>query len=314
MLPSSPGALLTLALLTGTAEAAEPPRAPLCTATTRLDLLAEPTLQAREVCISSDMPTTFVFDSLLPPDTVELPTDARTVSGAQGADFVTVNPKRGFLPGERVKMTVRFADGAAPAAATFWLVGHGGLGARRVEVFRQPRPADALTQEVAEAKAEARQCQEDREQLLAERRAPGGLMGVAWLERAKLVTSEAILGKVVRHPSNALGSEEARSYSHSKSDTHPASIAAKLRLFNPSPEPWTAAGAVLRDATGAEVDLSVWQESAMSTGVFGYVVVGAETPPEQLVCPCTLKLWEAGGPRTVTLGNVTFPVGQKAAP
>ncbi len=35
---------------------------------------------------------------------------------------------------------------------------------------------------------------------------------------------------------------------------------------------------------------------------------------EQLGCPCTLKLWEAGGPRTVTLGNVIFPVGQKAAP
>jgi hypothetical protein len=27
---------------------------------------------------------------------------------------------------------------------------------------------------------------------------------------------------------------------------------------------------------------------------------------------CTLKLWEAQGPRTITLGNVTFPAGEQA--
>ncbi|ATB39346.1 hypothetical protein CYFUS_004790 [Cystobacter fuscus] len=120
MLPISPGALLSLVLFTGAAGAAEPPRAPACIATTRLDLLAEPTRQAREVCISADMPTTFDFDSLLPAGAVELPPDTRSVGVAQGDDFVTVNPNRGFLPGERVKITVRFADGAAPATASFW--------------------------------------------------------------------------------------------------------------------------------------------------------------------------------------------------
>ena len=39
-----------------------------------------------------------------------------------------------------------------------------------------------------------------------------------------------------------------------------------------------------------------------------------EGEPAQFGCPCTLKLWEAQGPRTVTLGNVTFPVSQQAAP
>lgn len=43
-------------------------------------------------------------------------------------------------------------------------------------------------------------------------------------------------------------------------------------------------------------------------------MVGTERAPEQLGCPCTLKLWEAHGPRTVTIGNVTFPVSQKAEP
>jgi hypothetical protein len=44
------------------------------------------------------------------------------------------------------------------------------------------------------------------------------------------------------------------------------------------------------------------------------VVVGIEGERAQLGCPCTLKLWEAGGQRSVTLGNVIFPVSQQAAP
>ena len=46
----------------------------------------------------------------------------------------------------------------------------------------------------------------------------------------------------------------------------------------------------------------------------GAVVVGIEGECAQLGCPCTLKLWEATGPRTVTLGNVTFPEGKAKGP
>ncbi|WNG35368.1 DUF2381 family protein [Archangium violaceum] len=62
-------------------------------------------------------------------------------------------------------------------------MGQAAKGTRRVEVFREPRPAGALKREAAEARAEARQCQEDKARLLAERKEPGGLMGAAWLER-----------------------------------------------------------------------------------------------------------------------------------
>ncbi|QRK06211.1 DUF2381 family protein [Archangium violaceum] len=84
-------------------------------------------------------------------------------------------------------------------------------------------------------------------------------------------------------------------------------MAVRLELANAGAEPWTVAGAVLKDSTGAEVELSVWQESAIAPGALGFVVVGAEREPGKLGCPCSLKLWEAQGPRTVILGNVTFP-------
>ncbi|HEX8440041.1 hypothetical protein [Archangium sp.] len=63
-----------------------------------------------------------------------------------------------------------------------------------------------------------------------------------------------------------------------------------------------------------EVALARWQEAPIPANGAGAVVVGTERASARLGCPCTLKLWEAGGPRTVTLGNVTFPVSQKAAP
>jgi uncharacterized protein (TIGR02268 family) len=307
VLPPPPGALLALALLADASGAAEPPRVPECSAISRVDLTGESS-EAPGVCATPEEPVTFVFDSLLPPGAVVVESCNRSVSVAQGDDFVTVYPKRSFLPGERVKLTVRFADDAAPASASFWLVGHAARGARRVEVFRHPRPADALKREAAEAQAEARQCQEEKARLLAERKAPGGLEGVAWLERTGYVKSKDLWLIVKKHPGNALTTTAARSYSH------PGSMAVRVELLNPGAEAWTAAGAVLKDSTGAEVELSAWQEAAIPPGARGIVVVGAGRGAGQLGCPCTLKLWEAQGPRTVTAGNVTFPVSQEAEP
>jgi uncharacterized protein (TIGR02268 family) len=246
---------------------------------------------------------------------VEVQPEGRLADWVPGKEGLTLHviPRGDFLPGERVKVTVRFADGAAPASATFWLVGHAARGARRVEVFRQPRPADVLKREKDEAQAEARQCQEDKARLLAERKEPGGLMGAAWLERKGDVESKGIWEELKPHPANALRTEKAKSYSQPNGETHPGSMAIRLRLANPGAESWTVAGAVLKDTTGAEVELSAWQASAIAPGALGFLVVGAEREPGQLACPCTLKLWEAEGPRTVTLGNVTFPSAKQGA-
>ena len=78
--------------------------------------------------------------------------------------------------------------------------------------------------------------------------------------------------------------------------------------------PWTLAGAVLMDSTGEEMELVRWQEAPIPANGAGAVVVGIEGERAQLGCPCTLKLWEATGPRTVTLEYVTFPEGKAKGP
>jgi uncharacterized protein (TIGR02268 family) len=318
VLPPSPGAVLVVALLAGAAQAAEPSPLSRCAATARFDLTSESSEGAPpDVCASADEPTTFVFDSRVAEGAVEFQPEGRLADWAPGKEglSLTVIPKEDYLAGERVKVTVRFADGAAPASASFWLMGHAAKGTRRVEVFRQPRPPEVLEKERDEAQAEARQCQEDKARLLAERERPGGLMGAAWLERAGTVASREIRSQVRERPTNALGLDEAWSYSYTgKGEAGPASVAIRLGLLNPGAEPWTLAGAVLVDSTGEELALAVWQEAPIPVSGAGAVVVGTAGERAQLGCPCTLKLWEAGGPRTVTLGDVTFPVSQKAAP
>ncbi|OJH33480.1 DUF2381 family protein [Cystobacter ferrugineus] len=315
MLPLSPCAVLLAALLAGAAQAAEPPPVSLCAATARFDLVAGSPEGAPEVCASADETTTFVFDSRVAVGAVEFQPGERLAHRALGEDGLSlyVIPRGDYLPGERVKVTVRFADGAAPTSASFWLVGHASKGTRRVEVFRQPRPPDVLRKERDEAQAEARQCQEDKARLLAERERPGGLMGAVWLEGAGVVASNQ-LGFLKKPPANALGLDEAWSYSFTPTgETYPARVAVRLLLNNPGAEPWTLAGAALVDKAGEEVELARWQEAPIPANGAGAVVVGIEGERAQFGCPCTLKLWEAGGPRTVTLGNATFPEGKARA-
>jgi uncharacterized protein (TIGR02268 family) len=316
VLPPSPGAVLLAALLAGAAQAAEPPPVPRCAATARFDLAAGSPEGAPEVCASADETTTFVFDSRVAVGAVEFQPVGRLAHWALGEDGLSlyVIPKADYLPGERVRVTVRFADGAVPATASFWLVGHASRGTRRVEVFRQPRPPDVLKKERDEAQAEARQCQEDKARLLAEREAPGGLMGAAWLEGAGVVAFKQLVF-LTEQPANALRLDEAWSYSYTREgEAQPASVAVRLLLKNPGVEPWALAGAALVDSAGEEVELARWQQAPIPANGASAVVVGIEGERAQLGCPCTLKLWEAQGPRTVTLGNVTFPVSQQAGP
>jgi uncharacterized protein (TIGR02268 family) len=71
---------------------------------------------------------------------------------------------------------------------------------------------------------------------------------------------------------------------------------------------WVAAGAALVDAHGRELPvLPVWQEAPVTLKKSKSVVVEAEAPPGEIQGPYILKLWEAGGPRSVTLEGLVFP-------
>jgi hypothetical protein len=54
--------------------------------------------------------------------------------------------------------------------------------------------------------------------------------------------------------------------------------------------------------------LPLWQAAPIALGEFQSVVVEAEATKKEAQGPFTLKLWEAGGPRSVIVEGVVFPV------
>ena len=86
-------------------------------------------------------------------------------------------------------------------------------------------------------------------------------------------------------------------------------VALELWLANPDDaQPWTAEGAALTSKAGDALRvLRVWQLEPIPPGDMRTVVVEAEEVAPASRGPFILKLWEAGGKRAVTLGNVTFP-------
>ncbi len=71
------------------------------------------------MCVSADEPTTVFFDSDVAVGAVDFQPEGRLVDWSQGKEglSITVIPRGDALLGERVRVTVRFADGTLPTSA-----------------------------------------------------------------------------------------------------------------------------------------------------------------------------------------------------
>jgi len=305
-----PAALLALALLTRAAEAAGQTTLPECDVPKlRVELSPESTGKAWEVCVHPDFPTTFRFGSPLPPGTTVEVQPANRFAESRGPEVLTFIPREDYLPGERVKVTVRFGDGAAPAIATFVLAGHPARAVTQVQVFRQARPVEVCQQEAREARAEARQCQEENARLRAAGGRPDGLRGLfdAGLMDENGVQFLDLSDKISKPKGNALQARQTVSYRSTGPETR-GRVAVHTQLVNPGAKPWTVAGAALLGPEGEELKpLPLWHTGPIHLGkAEGRVVVEFEATSKQARGTYTLKLWDAEG-RTVTIGRVTFP-------
>jgi uncharacterized protein (TIGR02268 family) len=187
------------------------------------------------------------------------------------------------------------------------LVAHGALAAPLVEIHREARTVESYKQEAQAREEEARQLREEVARLRAERGGPGGLVG---LFASGLMGEDGIpwadLGRsVTLSPANALRVRRGHSYRAE------GRVAVRLELDNvEGAVPWTVEGAALTQEgrRGAALRvLAVWQKAPIPPGGRGDVVVEAQAKNLEGRGTFTLKLWEADGVRTVTLGGVTFP-------
>jgi uncharacterized protein (TIGR02268 family) len=304
---ASLASLLILTLLSSPAEGADLPRLDECErAAPRIELTAESTERVPMVCVSSGQSMTLHFDSPLLSESVEIQQRERFADVAVGQRTLTLMPPENLLPGERFTARVRFADGAAPASATFLLMGHPALGARQVDVLRQPRTVAYYQQRAKEAHAETQQLRARVQQLLAERSAPDGLRGALASElmgKDRGVVPRYLSPSVIQYEGNTLIAREIVSYRAN------GRVAVDVWLANPGPEAWTAAGAVLIGPKGEQLkSLPLWPLDPIVPGSdWGRIVVEVPATEKEARGTYTLKLWDADGQRTITIGNITFP-------
>ncbi|NOK18149.1 DUF2381 family protein [Corallococcus carmarthensis] len=272
----------------------------------RIELIPEDTGSASEVVVSPGLSTMLLFDSELQREGIELEGRQRFSLVDVGQATLRLVPSANATPGERFKLVVRFRDGAAPLTAVFLLKVHPAKAEATIEVYREQRTIETYQQEIRDARAEVFRCKEEQARMMSEHKSPGGLTGI--LINGGLdprgVAGQVLARAAANMAANGLEAPVVNSYRSSKLVAVDVWIDVKTGTL-----PWRAEGATLKGRSGEELKvLRVWQVTPTLPGVpGGRVIVEAEAPAAAVQGPFALKLWEADGPRSITLGNVTFP-------
>jgi uncharacterized protein (TIGR02268 family) len=305
VLPATPLSLLVLALLQGS-PLSQPSSAAECQEVQRIELSLAPGA-SHEICVSQGLLTAFVFES---PVVMDLQDEPRFAEVTRGRISIALIPPGDMAPGERLRLTVGFADGSSSDTITFMLVAHAGQATRQVEVYRDKRTRESLLQEVTQERAKNARLQEHVEQLQhqfellrADCDDPGGLRR---LIVSKTMGGGGILARAFNqeHLKNSEGIlivEKGMSY-------HSASlVAVETVLRNSSSEPWIAEEALLVDAKGKEWRaVRLWQAAPILPRESRQVVVEVETSLGEPRGDVTVVL-RGSGARGISIPGVTIP-------
>ena len=264
------------------------------------------------VPISPNFTTSFIFDTPVVQREgfiLEERERFRQATLSEDGLLLTVLPSGDLPPGRRLKLTIRFADGALPTSADLVLV----VSPRaepQVEVYRLPRPGDSLQREVEQAKAGLQQCLTELGRERAERGLPRGLMGMLALNQVNKegVHARDIIKDSTLRPGETFQVAAAASYrANGGEEKAPVvRLAVDLQLWNLGTSPWTPMHAQLV-GPGVRWDARVWPPEPLAPGTWSRVLVEVEVPGLVPPGPYILKLWDEKGTRTMTLSGVTFP-------
>ena len=297
-----------LALFTSASTAAAPVSSPCEPGIRRIELSPEPAGEFPTLCIGPRLATVFVFyGAELAQGGVMLEGQERFARVEISDTVLRLEPSDQVMPGERFRMTVRFTDDALPTSATLLLEVHpAGLGPL-VEVHRQKRTVESCQQEMREKDARLHQCHEENERLRSAQGVPQGLIG---LLASRIVDEKGVVAarlelKVLPSLNNALAAM-IQGYGY-RSGTR---VVVELIIdIPPGQEPWTVGEAELvGPGRRALRVLRAWQRGPIGADTKEKRVwVEAEATAAEARGTFTLKMWEAQGPRGITVTGVRFP-------
>lgn len=282
---------------------------PCQTGVQHVELLATAAAEPPRVCVSPGQTTLVNFDGALVPGSLALDGEERFTQAESGPSSLKLMPSEKLAAGERLRLTVRFQDAAAPTSAALLLVVHPVQATPLVDVHRQTRTVESFRQELGTRDEQLRQCQQENTRLRAESAGPRGLAGLHALGLLRKETpfeARENSTSAQTSPASALRLEGvARSFRAAER------VAVTMVLRNPEGAlPWTAQSAkvVLEDRRGVELKvLEVWPREPIPPGLTLEVVVEAEAADASAQGPFTVRLWEANGGRMAIIQGVRLP-------
>lgn len=255
-----------------------------------------------EIRIAPGRSTTFFFDASILPDQLTLEGRERFQRLGISEDHLALVPSSALREGERLKLELRFRDGAAPERVAFLLVVDATGSEPQVEVFRRPRTAESYRQEVDELRGSLARLQFELERRPSEGRSSGGLESLV----AEMESDDDIV--IVRLFPSRLDSNPDISVVHARQVVHTTRWSA-IRLgmqTRQGAEGWVATGASLADASGRNIKvLAPWQTAPLNSNDKHILVVLVENLEDLKPGRYSLKLWDAQG-RTVKLDGLAL--------
>jgi uncharacterized protein (TIGR02268 family) len=249
------------------------------------------------------MMTGFLFDTI--PSSLELQEEVRFVEVLRGQRGISFVPPKDMLPGERLRLTVRFEAAASEQIITFILVAHRGRATRQVEVYRDRRPQEVYQQEVEEERAKNRQLRDENQQLRAQLEQARGLRNLvasSIVGHSGVQTLEVQLDTINRATGAAVVFfDSATTYRADKT------VVAQLWLTNSSSAPWKTIRASLITDNGEEVPgIQFLQVEAIAPNTRDAVFLEINATRKQAQGEFRLMIWDETS-RVLTLPRLKFP-------
>lgn len=284
-------------LWAATAHAAAQESPGSASAVRRIDVQAGTPVAPQEVRISPGLSTTVFFDARIRPEQLVLEGRERFQRFGVTEDHLVLVPSSTFREGERLRLEVRFHDGAVPERAVMVLVVDSARAERQVELYRQTRSAASYQQEVEELRSGVlrleRQVQQlqrsrpsecSRESLVADLGDEDSIAFRAWLPRK-------VSGDFVVLRATFL-----------RLSTRWAALRLSLAATGAN-RGWIAAGAEFTDAQGRRLkSLPPWQAGPVDDGKNPIVILLDEPMfPGEGPGRYTLEMWNEGRKQTLKL-------------
>jgi uncharacterized protein (TIGR02268 family) len=301
MRPCSSVVLLALlVLVTASVARAEP--SPCQNPVRRVELAMSPS-SLPVLCISPGLSTTLKFDQELSKDAVELEGRERFQKVDATGTVLILVPSEKLVPGERLRLKVRFTEAGTPASTAFVLVVYRDQADRLVEIFPPPAPGTC--------QADLQRKEEELQRCLDERASPSSqpLATLAGLMMETAIDPRLVTSRDVTSPSLLLVPAEGVGVTRVVLHRALSRFVVEVHVINTSPEkPWMAAGATLLGRSGEKLEsFPVLQSQPLEPGDLGQVWVEAPVPAVGVIGPFMLEVWDSERTRSFTLKGLRMP-------